>query len=185
MTEKPAAFVRVFGTLAVLCFGLSTGACVTTWDRIAETVMPKSQAVAQKPDAAIIEIAALPDLPDMETASGGDPGEQAAISHIEQLGDDVLAALGNSAIDTDQREAVFRTILARDLDIELIARFVLGRHWKKASEDQQKRYTSVFSEFLVQTYATRLGGVRIDDFHVDEDRQQRHPRALAGRPWRT
>ncbi|MBT3358967.1 MAG: ABC transporter substrate-binding protein [Rhodospirillales bacterium] len=49
-----------------------------------------------------------------------------------------------------------------------IAQFVLGRHWKEASADQQSRYTEVFANFLIQSYATRLGGIRIDHFEVQE-----------------
>jgi len=177
MTKRPASFVRIFGPAgmsgavsgAVLAFALALGGCVQTWDRlgdrIAEAVMPTPQAEA-KPEISAIEIAAIPDLADMQTASGGDTGRQAAVSHIERLGDDVLATLEISLLETDDRQEFFREILARDLDIELISRFVLGRYHKTATADQLDRYTKVFSDFLVQTYATRLGGLRIIRFKV-------------------
>ena len=61
---------------------------------------------------------------------------------------------------------MFRGLLARDLDIPMIGKFVLGRHWRTASEGQRKAYLDTFSKFIVATYAKRLGGIRVDQFDV-------------------
>ena len=41
-------------------------------------------------------------------------------------------------------------------DFRAMARTVLGRHWRGASEDQRTRFTAEFRELLVRTYATAL-----------------------------
>ena len=174
MTGRPSFFVRIFGPVAVVALGLVLGGCMHTLDHIVEAVMPERQstapATASTTDIIPVQIAAIEDLPDMQTASGGGPGHDDAISHIERLGDDVLATMEIGLVDGRERDGIFRAILARDLDIELIARFVLGQHWNDATIDQRNRYSSAFSAFLVQTYATRLGGVHIDRFEVQEAR---------------
>lgn len=38
-----------------------------------------------------------------------------------------------------------------------IAKWALGRHWKKASEAQRRRYLGVYSRLMVQSWAGRLG----------------------------
>ena len=177
MKEKLPSFVRKFGPVAVFGLALALGGCMQTWERVAQTIMPKNEPVAvtqpapaPKPEIRQVEIAALPDLTDMEMASGSPADRHPAFLHIEQLGDEVLSILENGAIDADGRIEIFRDLLARDLDIPLIARFVMGRYWKKATPAQRDAYKEVFSQFLVQTYSTRLGGVQIDDFEVNESR---------------
>lgn len=41
-------------------------------------------------------------------------------------------------------------------DFRVMARSVLGRHWRDATEDQRARFTKEFRELLVRTYATAL-----------------------------
>lgn len=41
-------------------------------------------------------------------------------------------------------------------DFELIARWVLGKYWRQASEAQQARFTREFRNLLVRTYGTAL-----------------------------
>ena len=70
----------------------------------------------------------------------------------------------------DQRIAYFRDLLARDLDIPMIARFVTGKHWKSATPEQRRSYLEVFTAFVVQTYSARLGGADVGQFNVLETR---------------
>lgn len=41
-------------------------------------------------------------------------------------------------------------------DFRVMARSVLGHHWREATEDQRERFTREFRELLVRTYATAL-----------------------------
>ena len=41
-------------------------------------------------------------------------------------------------------------------DFRAMARTVLGRYWREASDDQRARFTAEFRELLVRTYATAL-----------------------------
>ncbi|WP_440996869.1 MlaC/ttg2D family ABC transporter substrate-binding protein [Arhodomonas sp. SL1] len=41
-------------------------------------------------------------------------------------------------------------------DFELMSRFVLGRHWKDASEAQRERFVREFRGLLIRTYGTSL-----------------------------
>jgi phospholipid transport system substrate-binding protein len=56
--------------------------------------------------------------------------------------------------------------LARDLDIPLIGRFVMGRHWQRASEEQRITFMKVFRSYVVHTYAARLGGAEVDEISI-------------------
>ena len=92
--------------------------------------------------------------------------EQRALQSIDRVGQDVLAVLSNRTLTQAQRFTYFRKILARNLDIPVLAKFMLGRHWKRATPEQRAAYTKVFSEFILQTYSARLGGTKVDSFEM-------------------
>lgn len=47
-------------------------------------------------------------------------------------------------------------IVLPHFDFERMARWVLGKHWKRATPDQQKRFVDEFRTLLVRTYGTAL-----------------------------
>jgi phospholipid transport system substrate-binding protein len=89
-----------------------------------------------------------------------------AAQRIHKLGQDVLAVMADPSISKDQRIAHFSGLLARDLDIPVIGRFVLGRHWRNASHSQRITYLRAFKRYVVRTYSDRLGGANFNQFKV-------------------
>jgi phospholipid transport system substrate-binding protein len=92
--------------------------------------------------------------------------ENPAAQRIEKLGQEVLAVLADPSITKNQRAAHFSGLIARDLDIPVIGKFVLGKHWRKASVEQRKAYLRVFKRYVVHTYSSRLGGANLKNFQV-------------------
>ncbi len=89
-----------------------------------------------------------------------------AAAYMEKLSRQTLAIINDKSLDRKKREIYFRDLLARDLDIPLIARFAIGSHWRDASPQQRKSYIKVFMDYLVQTYSRRLGGAEVAQFHI-------------------
>ena len=65
-----------------------------------------------------------------------------------------------------QREAIVRKLLQQGFDVAFMGRFVMGRHWRRVGPEQRDDYQRVFGEFLVKTYASRLGGYAGETFGV-------------------
>jgi len=42
------------------------------------------------------------------------------------------------------------------VDLELLARFVLGKHWRTISEQQRQHFTYAFKDMLIRFYATSM-----------------------------
>ncbi len=59
------------------------------------------------------------------------------------------------------------------VDFALIARRVLGRHWRGASREQRDRFTREFSEFLTNVYVTAM--VKYADEIVSRSKDIRFP----------
>jgi phospholipid transport system substrate-binding protein len=92
--------------------------------------------------------------------------ENPAAQRIEKLGQEVLAVLADPSISKNQRAAHFSGLIARDLDIPVIGKFVLGKHWRKASVEQRKAFIRVFKRYVIHTYSSRLGGAKLKGFKV-------------------
>lgn len=83
---------------------------------------------------------------------------QGAAQFIQWLGDQAISTLGSTSSPLAQREAMVRQLMRQGFDLEFIGRFVLGRHWRTVSADQQAQYLDLFSSYILQTYSSHLGG---------------------------
>jgi phospholipid transport system substrate-binding protein len=79
-----------------------------------------------------------------------------AASFIAQTGDAVLSLARDRNLSDEQLKERLRTITAQDFDSPGIAQFVLGRHWRSASDAEREQFVKAFEEYMVQVYATRF-----------------------------
>ena len=82
--------------------------------------------------------------------------ENNAIDHIQSLGDSALATLAQDNLTTLQHGAELAEMLREKFDIPFIARYVMGRFWRKAAEKQRKEYVKLFENFVVKVYSRYL-----------------------------
>lgn len=96
------------------------------------------------------------------------PGaEHPAAKLVDTIGREVLRILHDPAFGVEQRSQEFRKILTLHLDIPVIAKFVLGQYWPKATSEQRKAYNAAFRDFIVHRYATLLAnGWKPESFQV-------------------
>lgn len=82
---------------------------------------------------------------------------------IDNLANQALKIL-NEALPQAERERRFKPILQDNFDIPRIARFVLGRHWSTASDQEKQEFQTVFADYLVRTYTnlfSKYSGQRV------------------------
>lgn len=107
-------------------------------------------------------------VPAAQVAAADRPDAEKAKAFMNQLVKDAGAALAAKGQTLEQREQKFRTLLRDGFDMEFIARVALGRRWKTLAEAEQKTYTELFSQFVLRTYAPRLGGFDPARFQVTD-----------------
>lgn len=90
-------------------------------------------------------------------ARASTPGEKAE-ALIQDLADSGVAMLENADYTAAQRATEFRNLVRKGFALKAIGRFVVGRHWRGMDKDQQAEYQEMFSEWLLMSYANRLGG---------------------------
>lgn len=89
-------------------------------------------------------------------AARADPDADAARSMIETVGNDVLEVLRDTGLSDQQKYERLVTLLNEPIDLDLVARLILGRHWRTASEPQRTEYLELFRAFALHTLASRL-----------------------------
>jgi len=99
------------------------------------------------------------------------PAEAAAdpAALISNLGSQALQVLGKD-VTPAQRAARFRELLRQDFDVPGIARFVLGRYWNAATEEQRAEFVKLFEDYIALAYSTRLAEYIGETFKVTGSR---------------
>jgi phospholipid transport system substrate-binding protein len=90
----------------------------------------------------------------------------AASSYMQTLGEQAIAELTDPAVPQPEREARFRRMLDEHFDMMSISKFVLGRYWRTATEQQRVEFRQLFEDFLVSSYSARFAEYRGQGFEV-------------------
>ena len=122
----------------------------------------------------------------MSLAVAGPAGNAMAISpaqgdpagFVATVGQQVVQVLAASGLEADQRSRHFRDIFVHALDLDTMARRVLGRHWRFATPPQRERYVTLFRKYVVNLYAVQLGGYAGETFTVLRQQRLRENESL-------
>jgi len=82
--------------------------------------------------------------------------QQQAADFIRSLANEALTSLKQKGTSLDDQEKRFNEILREGFDVNYIGRISLGRHRKKASRENLEKYYTLFPEYLVKIYTSRL-----------------------------
>lgn len=90
-----------------------------------------------------------------------------AQAFIQTLANNALVLVNDKSLSDKERVDRFRTLFVASFDLPEIGKFVLGRHWKTATPEQQQSFVKAFQEFTVLTWATRFKDYSGVSFQVD------------------
>ncbi len=108
--------------------------------------------------ATVTLVCGLPGLVGRAAAQAADN----AAAFVKSIGDKLVAVVNGPGSVREKRENLTEVINS-GVDVDGVARFCLGRYWRNASPEQQKRYMELFHQVLVNNITAKLGeyqGVR-------------------------
>jgi phospholipid transport system substrate-binding protein len=85
---------------------------------------------------------------------------------INNLGDAAISALTGPDLSEEEREKRFRSLLESHFDLPGISKFVLGRYWRVANDNERSDFRRLFENLLVQAYAKRFAEYAGERFQV-------------------
>lgn len=74
---------------------------------------------------------------------------------VQSLADNAIASFRTMEAGPD-RENEFRRLLNEGFDVRAIGKWVLGRYWRKAKDDEKEEYLNLFEDFIIVTYSNRF-----------------------------
>ncbi|MFT5439857.1 MAG: phospholipid transport system substrate-binding protein [Alphaproteobacteria bacterium] len=104
-------------------------------------------------------------------SNGALAADENADEFIRTVGQQAIDSLTGKEMSDEQRQNGFRTILNRTFEVPLIARFTLGRYWRRASKVQKKEYVELFEDFIVLAYTARFKNYNGKAFTVGKMRK--------------
>ena len=78
--------------------------------------------------------------------------QQDPIDFLKVLQADTVTELTDPALDEAEKERKARELFQRNFDTPAIGRFVIGRYWRNASEQEQEDFLTVFEDVIVQRF---------------------------------
>jgi phospholipid transport system substrate-binding protein len=99
-------------------------------------------------------LVALVALVAVTPASAGSP--ESAKAFVDGFASKVLKIVSDSANSRSDKQAQIETLFSDKVDIDYIAKFVLGPSWRTATPAQQKEYVAAYKPFILKNYSGRL-----------------------------
>src|SRR5713226_8240814 len=74
---------------------------------------------------------------------------------ISNLANEALKDL-NDKLPEQELEKRFQALLEKDFDMPRISRFVLGRYWNGATDQEKQDFQKLFEAYVVRAYSIRF-----------------------------
>lgn len=103
-------------------------------------------------------------------------GSSEAGQYIQKIASAALGTISNKSLSKSQKQARLDTLFTSSVDIPWVARFVLGRYWREASDAQKAKYVAAYQSFLIKHYTARFtdytsGSFTITGTKADSDNE--------------
>lgn len=75
---------------------------------------------------------------------------------VDNISKNVINIISNKNTDDAKKEQLLKDTFNENVDVEWIAKFVLGSYWRDASNEQKKRYVNLYRQYLQNSYVPKF-----------------------------
>lgn len=96
---------------------------------------------------------------------------------VQNMATEAITILGNDEQTQEDKINAFTVLLSRDVDLDFVARFVLGRYWRTVQQDRLADYADIYGTYLIRANASRLSaysGEKIEVVSAIEEKAGRY-----------
>lgn len=94
------------------------------------------------------------------------PSAESARALIEEVSAEVLTILSDQSRGNRQKFDDLIVLLEEPIDLDLVARLILGRYWRTTDDSQRQQYLQLFREYALANLASKLHLYRGQSFEV-------------------
>ena len=91
---------------------------------------------------------------------------------VSTLGNKVLNLLKDKSVSDTIKDQQLKSIFRENVDTDWIGQFVLGKFWREAKPEQQKRYLALYRDFLIESYTGRFKEYTGESFKITGSRDE-------------
>lgn len=91
---------------------------------------------------------------------------QGAVAFIESVADDTKAVWSDATLSDADRTTAFRKIFQKAADIDLLAKGMLGRHYRSATPDQRSAYMVAMTDYIIGEFDKRMQQIGFKDVEI-------------------
>lgn len=98
----------------------------------------------------------------------GSPNAQDATAgeFLESMTHDVFGKLDDPSLSQSEKEQELRSVFRQNFDVPAISRFVLGKHWSKASTAQRQNFVDAFEDMNTRQFLAMVGKFSEEMFSI-------------------
>ncbi|MEQ8711063.1 MAG: ABC transporter substrate-binding protein [Rhodospirillales bacterium] len=87
----------------------------------------------------------------IERAAAAEPD-----AFVQSMASRALTISSDDTRSDDQKVSELRAVFQDGFDVDYIGKYVLGRYWRQATEEERTAYLKIFEEYVVHSYAQRF-----------------------------
>jgi len=78
------------------------------------------------------------------------------MGRVKDTTDGVISILKNDSLDREERWERIAALIYEGFDFRSMSQSVLATQWKRASEEERKKFTEFFSQYIEATYRSKI-----------------------------
>ena len=94
---------------------------------------------------------------------------EGAKSFVNKVAGEALSIIEKET-DKQKKQKMLERLFSENVNIPWVAKFVIGRYWKQATDSQKKRYLEEYERFVLYHYASRFTDYTSGSFIITEAR---------------
>jgi phospholipid transport system substrate-binding protein len=94
--------------------------------------------------------------------------EEEATTFVKGLAEKAIRELTDKSVPREQRIGRFRNYFNDHFAVNGIGKWILGRHWRKASEAERAEYLELFEDLMVVSYVDRFAAYVGEPLHIQK-----------------
>lgn len=107
-------------------------------------------------------------LPTAAPAADSELTNDKARAFLASLGERAIKASQDETSPSENRESRIRELLQEGFDLRLLARFALGKHWRRMDRGQREAFVEAFTGSMVQQTLAFFASYKAETFDITE-----------------